>query len=119
MRYVPQSPGDKAGLAAFQNARHYYLLSVTLQDGLTLLQLEKAAGDAPEVIASAPIEQSATQPVYLRIEADAADYRFSYALEPDAWKMLHHDPDGTILSTHVAGGFVGTYFGLHGYRQRL
>jgi hypothetical protein len=27
--------------------------------------------------------------------------------------MLLEDADGTVLSTRLAGGFVGTYFGLY------
>jgi xylan 1,4-beta-xylosidase len=33
----------------------------------------------------------------------------------DAWVLLKGDADGTILSTRVAGGFVGTLLGMYAY----
>jgi alpha-N-arabinofuranosidase len=66
------------------------------------------------VLATAPIEPSAG-PVYLRIRARDGRYDFLYATEPNAWQALRNDADGTVLSTKVAGGFVGTMFGLYAY----
>ncbi|MEP6999717.1 MAG: hypothetical protein ABI969_04520 [bacterium] len=44
------------------------------------------------------------------------NHDFYFAEQPGKWKLLHGDADGRILSTHVAGGFVGTMFGLYAYR---
>ena len=116
MRYVPQQSGDKAGLAAFQNRDYYYLLSITLNDaGESVVQLEKAAGGEAEVIASAPLETPLAQPIHLKIEARGRHYDFYYGSSPEAWTLLKENADGTILSTKVAGGFVGTYFGMYAY----
>jgi alpha-N-arabinofuranosidase len=49
--------------------------------------------------------------VYLKIEGDGRTYSFSYAIRPAGWQMLKEHEDGSILSTVVAGGFVGTYVG--------
>jgi alpha-N-arabinofuranosidase len=49
--------------------------------------------------------------VYLKIEGDGRAYSFSYALRPSGWQMLKEHEDGSILSTAVARGFVGTYVG--------
>jgi alpha-N-arabinofuranosidase len=51
----------------------------------------------------------------LRITARGGRYDFSYAERADAWRVLARDVDGTILSTHVAGGFVGTVIGMYAY----
>lgn len=115
MRYVPGDEGEKAGLAAFQNREYYYLLSVTRNDGETIVQLEKAAGGSASVIASAPVTPPENTPIRLRIEADGGEYSFSYAASDDEWTLLKENADGTILSTSEAGGFVGTYFGLYAY----
>ena len=42
-------------------------------------------------------------------------YDFFYATAVDEWAPLLEDADGTILSTNVAGGFVGTMFGVYAY----
>lgn len=115
MRYVPQHEGDRAGLAAFQNADYYFLLAAAQVDGRTVVQVERAAGGAPEVIARAPLQRLDSAPLYLKIEARGGEYDFFYAEAEDAWRPLLRGADGTILSTSTAGGFVGTMLGLYAY----
>jgi xylan 1,4-beta-xylosidase len=67
------------------------------------------------VIASRPISLSPTAPVYLRIQARDGRYDFSYAMKRGEWTLLAGDVDGTVRSTKVAGGFVGTPFGMYAY----
>ena len=40
-----------------------------------------------------------------------ADYAFFYDADGKGWRPLKDKDDGTILSTEVAGGFVGTIVG--------
>jgi xylan 1,4-beta-xylosidase len=35
----------------------------------------------------------------------------SYATDSREWSMLHGNDDGSILSTDIAGGFVGAVIG--------
>ena len=116
IRYAPARDGDKAGLVAFQNEEYYYFLGVTREGGQTVVRLEKHAGPPTSrtgtIVASAPIAVKPGAPIYLRIRANADRYDFLYAEQPDAWKTLAGDQDGTILSTTVAKGFVGTMLGL-------
>ena len=120
MWYRPTAAGDKAGLAAFHNETHYYLLSVALAGGRPVVQLERRAGEGTQgaltVIASAPVPLSAAAPLYLRIVAREGRYDFFYGNRPNEWTLLKGDVDGTVLSTRVAGGFVGTMLGMHAYR---
>lgn len=119
MRYAPLANGDEAGIVAFQNDEHYFVLAIARVNGATRVHLERRAGPSPTgsapVIASAPLELASNQPVYLRITARGARYDFSYATRPNEWKLLQGDADGTILSTRKAGGFVGTMFGLYAH----
>jgi alpha-N-arabinofuranosidase len=119
MRYQPTAAGDRAGLTAFQNDEFYYLLAETLVDGKPVVQLTQRAGKvtngSAHVIASAPLMGAGQGPLYLRIVARGAQYDFYYATAPDAWQLLKGDLDGTILSTKVASGFVGTMFGMYAY----
>ena len=118
MRYLPGEPGDKAGLAAFQNSGHYFLMSVTLDGSQPVVQLERTAGGDIDLIASIPLELPPDGSIYLKIEAHAGDYDFSYGLQPGEWTSLLDGADGTILSTAEAGGFVGSFFGLYAYSER-
>jgi alpha-N-arabinofuranosidase len=116
VRFVPQADGDRAGIAAFHDDNHFYLLAVARVDGRRVVQLEARSGTGPAtVIASAPLPTGESSPVYLRITARGAHYDFAYATRPGAWTVLKADADGTILSTKVAGGFVGTMLGMYAY----
>lgn len=119
MRYTPMRDGDAAGLVAFQSDSFYYFLGETMHDGKTFVRLTRRAGRADEgretVVAEAPLAVRRDGPLYLRIRARGALYDFSYADQQDEWRVLAHDVDGTILSTHAAGGFVGTVIGMYAY----
>lgn len=120
VRYVPARAGDKAGLAAFQNDDHYYLLAVARTGDRSVVRLERRAGPAAaggggEVVAEAPLPGTPGAPVYLKIDARGGRYDFSYGTRPGAWTTLVRDADGTMLSTKTAGGFVGVTFGLFAY----
>jgi alpha-N-arabinofuranosidase len=118
MRWTPQRDGDRAGLVAFQSEQYWYWLAVGQVDGKRVVQVIERASRQPtrpdSVLATAPL-QNTNGTIYLRITARRGAYDFSYATEPNRWTSLLKDADGTILSTKVAGGFVGTLFGLHAY----
>ena len=41
------------------------------------------------------------------------EYSFYYASTPETWIPVAESADGRVLSTQVAGGFVGAYIGLY------
>ncbi|HZL46175.1 MAG TPA: glycoside hydrolase family 43 protein [Opitutaceae bacterium] len=114
---VPTAKGESAGLVAFQNETHYFYLGVRRTRAGVQLFLEQSFaqdhGGTARTIAAAEIPAPAAGPVYLKIGATGRTYAFAYATTPDAWQTLKADADGSILSTPVAGGFVGAYLGLY------
>ena len=122
MRYAPARDGDRAGLVAFQNEQHYYFVGVAREEGRDVMVLEQGTTDstatAPRRIATIPRPAASSDTTYLRIAAHGDRYTFSFAVTPDAWTELARDVDGTVLSTKVAGGFVGTMLGLYAYSNR-
>jgi xylan 1,4-beta-xylosidase len=121
-RYRPLVPGDEAGIVAFQSSDFYFFLGVTLVDGRQVIELRERAGPRTQgtsvVLASARLEGSPDSTLYLRIRARGGVYDFSYAYRPEAWVLLKGGVDGTILSTRVAGGFVGTMLGMYAHHGR-
>ena len=115
MRYRPAHPGAKAGLAAFQNESHWYLLAVTRSDRGLEIRLEQGTPEGTLLLAQVPLEKADGDSIRLRIDADADRYAYRYAVGEDAWTTLAEDVDGSVLSTAVAGGFVGAMFGLYAY----
>jgi alpha-N-arabinofuranosidase len=122
MRYRPGRAGDRAGLVALQNERFYYFVGLTMKDdGRVVIEVEQHSArggrDSVTVLASRPWTTAAGEPIILRIDARGGRYDFSYATRPNAWTTLVADADGTILSTRVAGGFVGTMIGMYAYTR--
>lgn len=116
--FEPAKPDDEAGLAVFQNDAYFYALGVSLNEGgERVVQLRRRAGvDTPaagDIIAAARLESEGDAPVRLRITARRGVYDFEYAERERNWNVLKKDVDGKILSTRVAGGFVGAVFGIY------
>ena len=115
--FAPAADGDRAGLVALQSPDFFYALTVTHVAGRPFVALERRAGASDPVhgvvVASAPIPVG--RPVDLRITARGGRYDFAYAVDPGRWTTLAADQDGKILSTKIAGGFVGVTFGLYAY----
>ena len=116
VRFAAARDGDRAGLAAFHDDQHFYLLTVARTNGRRVGQLERRSGAGPAtVVASAPLTGAADAPVHLRIQARGDRYDFAYGRAPGQWTSLHQGADGTVLSSKVAGGFVGTMFGMYAF----
>lgn len=105
---LPVASGIAAGLAAFQNESNWYFFGTRrTQSGIELF-LEKKNKAGLETIATTTLPP-VTQ-LELRISGDGRAYSFSYEAG-DGWRMLKERDDGSILSTDVAGGFVGATVG--------
>lgn len=119
MRFEPRADGDKAGMVALQNDDYYYFFGLVRAHGHTELQVRRRAGTADpangRVIARLPWTAPPGR-LYLGIDIDGGHCSFRYAEKPQAWHTLLRDADGTILSTKVAGGFVGAVLGVYAGR---
>ncbi|HUF11065.1 MAG TPA: glycoside hydrolase family 43 protein [Rhodothermales bacterium] len=115
MEYRPADEGDAAGLVAFHDEDNFYAMLVTRAGDVTMIQLTRANRGLPEIIASVPIDLPDDDTVHLKIDAAGSKYSFYFAVSPDEWVPLLEDADGRVLSTRVAGGFVGTYFGFYSF----
>lgn len=101
-----------AGLVAFQNEQYHYYLGVKTEDGKPTVFLEQAKGAKPSLMTSQDLAASTTE-LRLKIQGNAAEISFYYADKNGDWQQLGPVQDAKILSTQVAGGFVGTTLGLH------
>ena len=53
--------------------------------------------------------------VFLKMNALGNEFKCEYSLDNSNWLPCGETLDGKILSTKIAGGFVGAYFGLYAY----
>jgi alpha-N-arabinofuranosidase len=121
---VPTDPDVAAGIAAFQNESHHYFLGVQRGNSGYEIFLEQAAAGAPQRIRTASIDLAAGAPLILAIDGDAGTIGFGYRRPdhprepagPATESWLARELDGKLLSTAVAGGFVGTTVGVYARR---
>ncbi len=107
--FIPQSLHESAGLVLIQNNDFHFRFVVTQADK-PVIRLIKRAGGEEEVLAEKPF---AAGQFYLKVTADEQAYNFYAATELDEWEPIAEQVDGRILSTPVAGGFVGAYIGMY------
>ena len=106
--HPPRTPGTAAGLAAFQNESHWYFFGSRRVEGRLQLFLERRAGDDRRAVQTATIDPPET--LRLLIKGNGGRYSFFYDAG-DGWRLFHDNDDASLLSTELAGGFVGTVLG--------
>ena len=104
----PASSTVSAGLAAFQNENHWYFLGARRVDGGLRVFLERRAGSDLQVFVSETLP--AVPWLKLRISGVRDRYSFYYDTG-QGWQPVRENDDASLLSTEVAGGFVGTVLG--------
>lgn len=109
---MPLPTLSSAGLTAFQSETHHYYFAVESTGDEYRIFLEQAAGGQPQRIATAPLNAAASE-VVLGVEGSAGEISFYYRASDGEKNYLARKADARILSTEVAGGFVGAHIGLH------
>jgi alpha-N-arabinofuranosidase len=107
--FIPQAENECAGLVLVQNNDFHFLFVVT-KNTEPVIRLIKREQGVEVLLAERPI---APGEIILKIEAHEQDYCFYFSDQSNEWDTLAEDVDGRILSTPVAGGFVGTMIGLY------
>lgn len=104
---------DRAGIICFQNEKFNYRLQLVLKGKIIVLQLVKIAGGEDEILAEEVMTGGKkTVPLVLRVVAEHQKLRFEYGPDERNLMILAENIDASILSTDVAGGFVGTVVGM-------
>ncbi|MNK00550.1 Beta-xylosidase [compost metagenome] len=104
---------EQAGLLIFQNEDHFYFLGKSVDKGKNVIQLHASKPQTKTTDLIKQIIIPNGEKIYLKIEAKGKYYDFYYALEQNQWKLLKANVDGKLLSTNVAGGFVGSLYALY------
>jgi alpha-N-arabinofuranosidase len=108
--FVPQSPGEEAGLVVLANNEHHYEIAVTRDDRGRCAMVRKQIGDLVVIAARQPLPEG---PVVLQVQADQEVYAFScMALGADE-PMPLATARTRYMASEVAGGFTGVYIGLY------
>jgi xylan 1,4-beta-xylosidase len=105
-----------AGLVAFQNEQYHYYLGVKTRGDQALVFLEQVQAGNSQLLASQslPTDRNTIQ---LKMQGQGAELSFYYTDAQGNWQVLAEKQDAKMLSTQVAGGFVGTTLGLHARQE--
>lgn len=106
---APQRAGVAAGLVTLQNETHWFFLGAHRVKRQLEVFLQERNGETEKILAHATLQP--TTDLQLKIDADKGAYSFAYKTDHGTWQWLRRDADGSILSTDVAGGFVGATLG--------
>ena len=109
LEFTALNEHECAGLVLVQNNDFHFCFIVT-HDDEPIVRLIKRAYGVEETLAEQPVH---TERFYLKIEAHEQAYSFYSANEPDKWRAIAEAIDGRILSTPVAGGFVGCFIAMY------
>jgi alpha-N-arabinofuranosidase len=109
--WVPSAANISAGLVAFQNETHHYFLGVRQSKDGPEAFVERIDGGSAETVARSAIAGSPR--VSLRMIGHDEKCEFAFSTSAGKWTTILSQADATLLSTQVAGGFVGTIIGLH------
>lgn len=108
MEFTPHSANECAGLVLVQNNDFHFRFVVTCE-GEPLICLIKRSHGTDEVLATQPVPAGSYT---LKVTAHEQNYNFSFSIN-GLWHSLAENVDGRILSTPVAGGFVGAYIAMY------
>lgn len=107
--FRPENEWHEAGLTVFMNEQHHYEIAITQQQGNRHIIVRRRIGDLAALVAQERIEEG---PVELEIQAESNRYTFLYALAGQPPQKVATGAT-RYLSSEVAGGFTGVYFGMY------
>ncbi len=106
MDFVPANEHECAGMVVLQNSDYHFRFEMS-QEGIRLIKRQKGV---ESTLADKPLNPGH---IYLKVEAQGQAYHFFVSTDGARWDCVAENVDGRILSTTVAGGFVGAYIGLY------
>jgi len=109
MEFSSREENEQAGLALIQNNDFHFLLVVT-GGQVMKIRLIRRVGGKEELLGEMPISAGR---IYLKVEAQEQNYSFFAANQSGKWSTIATGMDGRILSTPVAGGFVGAFLAMY------
>lgn len=104
---------DCAGLVCFQNEKFHFRHQLFLRGKIIVLQLIKCCEGNEEIIAEEVLTGGQKDiSCVLRVVGERQKLRFEYGRDERNMTLLAENIDSSMLSTEVAGGFVGTLVGM-------
>ncbi|MCL2600887.1 MAG: glycoside hydrolase family 43 protein [Treponema sp.] len=111
--FWPASENECAGIVIFQSHKYHYRFVLTLKGTAPVLRVVKCAGGEETVLAELDCKTPPNAGLFLQIAAEDQALSFSYGTNGREYTAVFENADARILSTDMAGGFVGTTIGMY------
>ena len=110
---LPATAGVEAGLVAYHNETHHYVLGVERADSGYRVFLEKQQGAAADAqVTEATIDAAPGDPVTLRLTGHDVDYIFEFSRDGGTtWTQVGGIQDARNLSVETSYDFIGVLLG--------
>ncbi len=109
--FAPARQGEEAGLVLYRAPRHRYELAVVHGEHGREVQLRQTVGTYISTV-TASMPAPGTDPLLLQIDAEPNRYTFAWGPSADHLQTIGA-AETRLLSSEVAGGFIGTYVGIY------
>lgn len=110
MSFDPVHEGEEAGLTVYMNERFHYDIALTCGvEGRRQVILRRRIGSLWKVEL---VEEFEGSDIILGLDAEPFQYSFFYSL-PNGERKAFGSGECSLVSTEVAGGFTGVFFGLY------
>lgn len=118
MEFNPVTNKEEAGIVILQGPGFHYRFVRMLKDGQNVIRLIRCKDGVEETLKEAvetaePGHDAYKSRIQLRLAADMQDLTFSYSYDNTLYHTLLSGVDARMLSSDVAGGFVGNTLGLY------
>lgn len=110
--FDPKAENEQAGIAIYQSQSFNYQFLIGKRGNKSRVSLVKTYQDEAETVAEALLDRD-YQDIYLRIAEQGQELSFTYSTDGRLYRTLADHVDARMLSTDVAGGFVGNTIGLY------
>jgi alpha-N-arabinofuranosidase len=110
-------PGTSAGIAIFQSADFHYFLGIRNDEDSLTIVLEEVREGRARIVANIVPGFPMSPAIELGIEQDTDRISFYFVDDSNEKVWLARDLDARLLSTQLAGGFVGVTLGMHARRD--
>lgn len=109
MEFIPKEDGEEAGLTVFMNENYHYEIAKTLQNGKSLILFRRQIGSLWKVETEVEYDEPT---VILGIKANDFGFTFTFT-SSNGEEITIGRGESSMLSTEVAGGFTGLFFGMY------
>lgn len=114
MEFAPMEEYEEAGIVILQNQDFHYRFVRMIKDNKYILRLIRCKGGKEEVIhESMDSGHENNREIQLRISANLQELTFMYSYDNTTFHTFMSDVDARMLSSDVAGGFVGNTLGIY------